>query len=223
MKIVSIEDTSELRLPHPHWISEVARTPVSEEGKIDMFELLRESLRQRPDYIIVGEVRGKEAYVLFQQMATGHPGMSTIHADSFSKLFDRLTSPPIELAPNLIENLDVIIFIKRLKRERKYLRRVSDLVEVVGYKKKYGSPLMSELFAWDSKTDSFEIRNKSSILKKFADIANMSSADVKLDLERRAKVLKWIVINNISDYSKIAKIINLYNTSQDFLMEKVES
>lgn len=223
MKIVSIEDTSELRLPHPHWISEVARTPVSEEGKIDMFELLRESLRQRPDYIIVGEVRGKEAYVLFQQMATGHPGLSTIHADSFSKLFDRLTSPPIELAPNMLENLDVIIFIKRMKREKKYLRRVSNLVEVVGYRKKYESPLMNEVISWNTKTDKFDVLSKSYMLKKYADIANMSKDDIKKDLEQRAKVLQWIINNNISDYTKIAKIINLYNTSQDFLMEKVEA
>ncbi|MCX6818588.1 MAG: type II/IV secretion system ATPase subunit, partial [Candidatus Aenigmarchaeota archaeon] len=85
MKIVSVEDTSELRLSHSHWIPEVARTPISETGKVDMFELLKSSLRQRPDYIIVGEVRGSEAYVLFQQMATGHPGLSTIHAENMSK------------------------------------------------------------------------------------------------------------------------------------------
>src|SRR3989344_9001670 len=106
-KIVSIEDTAELMLPHPHWVPVVARTTIGTEGRgeVDMFELLRESLRQRPDYIIVGEVRGKEAYILFQQMATGHPSIATIHAENVARLVDRLTTPPISLPGGLISTL----------------------------------------------------------------------------------------------------------------------
>ena len=108
LKIVSIEDTAELVLPHTHWVPSVARLPMSEMGgkkigEVDLFDLLKESLRQRPDYLIVGEVRGKEAYVLFQQIATGHSSLSTIHADSMERLVDRLTTPPISLPANLIE------------------------------------------------------------------------------------------------------------------------
>src|SRR3989338_7955806 len=92
LKVVSIEDTPELRLPLPHWVPHVARSAISVKGKtgeVTLFDLLKSSLRQRPDYIIVGEVRGKEAFVLFQQIATGHSGLATIHAASISQLIDR--------------------------------------------------------------------------------------------------------------------------------------
>lgn len=221
MKIVSIEDTAELRLPHAHWIPEVARTPISEEGKVDMFELLKESLRQRPDYIIVGEVRGKEAYVLFQQMAVGHPGLSTVHAENFPKLVDRLTTRPIELPPNLLENLDVIIFLRRIKRERRYLRRASSSLEVVGYDRGASMPKTKEIFRWDPSTDGYNKVENSMILGKIANISSMTVADIGEEIERRAKVLEWLVVHNITDYKKIAAIINLYYTSKELLLERL--
>jgi len=98
-KIVSIEDTPELMLPHPNWLQEVARPGFGPQryGEVTLYDLLKASLRQRPDYTIVGEVRGQEAFILFQAMATGHAGLGTIHAESFEGLIDRLISPPIRL------------------------------------------------------------------------------------------------------------------------------
>ena len=222
MKIISIEDTAELRLPHPHWVPEVARTPIAEGGKVDMFELLRESLRQRPDYIIVGEVRGKEAYVLFQQMAIGHPGISTIHSDSFQKLIDRLTSPPINLPANLIQSLDVILFLRRVKKDRKYIRKCGTTLEVVGFNRKNKYPVINNVFQWDSKNDSFEVVGDSVLLKKISDKSGLSESEILSEIEKRADVLKWIVNRNIRDYRKIARIINLYYTSPDYLLERIE-
>jgi flagellar protein FlaI len=221
MKIVSIEDTAELKLPHSHWVPEVARTAISEEGKVDMFELLKESLRQRPDYIIVGEVRGKEAYVLFQQMAVGHAGLATIHADNFSKLMDRLTTQPINLPPNIIENLDIVLFVRRVKRGRIYSRRISEIVEILGYDKKRGTPVVNEILKWDPRTDRYSTINRSVTLGKIAESAGMSEADVKKELINRAKVLKWSLEHNITDYRKFASIINLYYLSPDFLLSKI--
>jgi flagellar protein FlaI len=222
MKIVSIEDTAELRLSHPHWVPEVARTPISEEGKVDMFELLRESLRQRPDYIIVGEVRGKEAYVLFQQMAVGHAGLSTMHAENFTKLIDRLVSPPINLPANLIQNLDLIIFMKRVRKGRKYHRRINSIIEVVGYDAETKNPIINEIMTWDPKDDKIKIINKSYLLKKIADMTNMTESEVHEDITHKANVLKWVREHNITDYRKISSIINLYYTSPDFLLGKIE-
>lgn len=222
MKIVSIEDTSELRLPHAHWVPEVARTPISEEGKVDMYELLRESLRQRPDYIIVGEVRGKEAFVLFQQMAVGHSGLATIHAENFPKLVDRLTSPPINLPPDLMQNLDVIIFIKRLKKGRRYIRRVIDSIEVVGFDASKKIPIINNVFGWDPKTDSFPRTGKSALLKKIADISNMTEENIHDELRKRAKVIEYIIKRELTDYRQIGYIINLFYTSTDYLMRKIE-
>lgn len=221
MKIVSIEDTAELRLPHAHWVPEVARTPIAEEGKVDMFELLRESLRQRPDYIIVGEVRGREAYVLFQQMAVGHPGLSTIHAENFPKLVDRLTSPPIDLPGNLLQNLDVVMFPKRVKKENKFIRRVSTVVEVVGYSRRTKMPKFREIFRWEPKTDTFRTINASVQLRKVADAAGLTDKEVQNEMKKRAKVIEWMIKKNLTDYRQIGAVINMFYTYPEYLIEKI--
>lgn len=223
LKIVSIEDTAELRLSHSHWVPEVARTPLSEEGKVDMYELLKESLRQRPDYLIVGEVRGKEAYVLFQQMAVGHAGMATIHAENFAKLVDRLTTQPISLPANLIQNLDVIVFARRVKQGRKYSRRVWLVTEVLGYNPKKGYPIVNDVLKWNASNDGFDLVNKSVILGKIADASGAGKNDIRNELENRAKILKWMVKHKVKDYKKVTAIINLYYMSPDFLLQKIES
>ena len=223
MKVVSIEDTAELRIPHAHWIPEVARTPIAEEGKVDMFELLRESLRQRPDYIIVGEVRGKEAYVLFQQMATGHPGLSTIHAENFPKLMDRLTSPPISLPPSLIQNLDAILFLKRVKQGRRYIRKIFSTAEVLGYDSRDSVPLVNEVFRWESFADRFGLTNKSGLLKKISDSSGTSPAEIQEGIRKRAAILEWLIEHKITDYRKVASVINLFYMSPDFLLDRIGS
>ncbi|MBI4019598.1 MAG: type II/IV secretion system ATPase subunit [Candidatus Aenigmarchaeota archaeon] len=223
MKIVSIEDTAELRLPHSHWVPEVSRVSVSENRtQVDMFELLKESLRQRPDYIIVGEVRGKEAYVLFQQMAVGHAGLSTIHAEDFNKLIDRLTTEPIGLPPYLMQNLDVIIFLKRFKRGRKYIRRISSLVEVIGFDDKTKAPIMDEVFAWDPKNDRYIAKNKSVALKKVAESMGISHSRMKEELEKRGKVINWMFKKGIEDFRKVGAILDSFYASPESLMEKIE-
>jgi len=222
MKIISIEDTAELRLPHPHWVPEVARSPIAEAGSVDMYELLRESLRQRPDYIILGETRGKEAYVLFQQIATGHSALSTIHAENFSKLMDRLTTEPIALPANLIENLDIILFLKRVKYKGRYLRRLDDVVEVVGFNRRSNLPVINEIFKWNPRTDDYQITGKSFVLKKISEKSGMNEAEIQKDIQNRAKVLEWMFKHNIRDYKKVGKVINLLYTNPDFLLERIK-
>ena len=166
-------------------------------------------------------MRGKEAYVLFQQMAVGHAGLATIHADNFSKLMDRLTTQPINLPPNIIENLDIVLFVRRVKRGRIYSRRISEIVEILGYDKKRGTPVVNEILKWDPRTDRYSTINRSVTLGKIAESAGMSEADVKKELINRAKVLKWSLEHNITDYRKFASIINLYYLSPDFLLSKI--
>jgi flagellar protein FlaI len=219
MKIVSIEDTSELRLPHFHWVPEVARTPISEEGKVDLFELLRESLRKRPDYIILGEVRGKEAYVLFQQMAIGHPGLSTMHSENIDKLIDRLTTPPINLPPNLIQNLDVVIFLKRIKKGRRYFRRVSSVFEILGFDE--GKPIVNEVFSWDAKEDKYKIVNDSALLKKISEHTVLTDKGVQEEIIKRAAILRFLAKQNVKDYRKIGKVFNIFYSSPESLLERI--
>lgn len=222
MKIVSIEDTPELRLPHSHWVPEVARTPLSEEGKVDMFELLRESLRQRPDYIIVGEVRGREAYVLFQQMAVGHAGLATIHAENFPKLMDRLSTPPISLPIGLIQNVDVIAFVKRVKYGRVYKRRISSVIEIIGYDRKSNTVITNEVFKWDPRNDGYAVVNKSSLLKRISEMTGATEEEIREDIRRKASVLKWAAEKNLADYQKLGSLFNLFYTAPEFLLQRIE-
>ncbi len=221
MKIVSIEDTAEIRLTHEHWVPEVARVAISEEGKVDMYELLRESLRQRPDYIIVGEVRGKEAYVLFQQMAVGHPGLATIHAENFPKLVDRLTTAPISLPPNLMQNLDMIVFIKRMRRGNKYIRKVANVMEVIGYSRKRQEPFVNEVIRWEPKDDKFNSVGDSTVLKKIMDKTGMTVEDLQNEIKTRTAVLNWLVERNIKDYRQISDVVKMFYTSKEMLLNRM--
>jgi len=222
-KIVSIEDTPELKLPHPHWVPQVARTPIAtgKPGEIDMFTLLKESLRQRPDYIIVGEVRGKEAYVLFQQMATGHPSLATIHAEDFEKLIQRLITPPINLSPSLIQALDIVVFMTNARYRGKFVRRVKEVVEIVGFDIDKKRAITNKLFEWNPYSDKFIIKGKSHILKKISRKFGFSDKQNKEELKRRMLVVRWIHLKNLTDYEDVAKVINAYYRDPERLLSTI--
>jgi flagellar protein FlaI len=223
-KIVSIEDTPELKLPHPHWVPHVARVAIGTEGKkgeIDLFDLLKESLRQRPDYIVVGEVRGKEAYVLFQEMATGHPSLATIHAENVPKLIDRLTTPPISLPPALITSADVIAFLAFIRYREKQVRRTTEVLEIVGYDFDNNVPITNQVFKWNPVKDSFDTVNKSITLKKIADNFGLTEKDIIDELERRMFVLEWMLSKNISEYKDVHKILNIYYASPEKVISAI--
>lgn len=214
LKIVSIEDTAELRLPHPHWIPEVARTPLStvgKKGEVTLFDLLKSSLRQRPDYIVMGEVRGREAFVLFQQMATGHPSIATIHAASISQLMDRLTTPPISLPPSLLENINIIIFLLFSRLKGRYVRRSDAMLEVTGIKDDL--PVTREIFKWKPADDSFESSGKSIVLHNIATKLGLTVDSVKEELIRRKTVLEWMLRQEIFDYREVARVVSVYYTN----------
>jgi flagellar protein FlaI len=224
-KIISIEDTAEIVLPHPHWISHVARTPIStgKEGEVDLFQLLKESLRQRPDYIILGEVRGQEAYVLFQQMATGHSSFATIHAENFQKLIDRLTSPPISLSEGLIGSLDIVVFMQRVRYKDRFVRRVTEVAEIVGFPKGEKAPVVNYVFKWDPFKDSFEIGEKSVVLKKISQMTGLSEKDVVDEFQRRVAILRWMKEKNILEFKDVYAIFSAYYSMPNRVLALVES
>ncbi|GCC10687.1 putative conjugal transfer protein/MT3759 [archaeon] len=233
-KIVSIEDTAELNIPHEHWIPAVARpgygTPDNmgrRYGEVTMFDILKSSLRQRPDYIIVGEVRGAEAYVLFQGMATGHAGLATIHSDSIESLIRRLTTPPISLSPSLLEALDIVCFLKQVKMDDKPSRRLLNVVEVVGVS--HGGELeTSEVFKWKQPSDSFEFLGKSDVLNNL--LANKGETAIWLyeseiwgEIERRKKILDWMAKNNMTDFREVSRVILEFYRTPEKVMKMVET
>lgn len=226
LKIVSIEDTAELLLPHPHWVPAVARLPIAEiEGKklgeVDLFDLLRESLRQRPDYLIVGEVRGREAYVLFQQIATGHSSMSTIHADSIERLVDRLTTPPISLPANLIEALDLVVFVVRIKYGSSYVRRINTIYEILGFDREKNFPIVNEIFRWKASNDTFEAINPSIVLKKISQQYGISEQMLQKEISNRTKILNWMSDNGIEDYLDVSKVIKVYYSNPEDVLNSM--
>ena len=215
-KIVSIEDTRELRLTHEHWVPGLARPgfgiplPSGERyGSVSLFDLLKEAFRQNPDYVIVGEVRGKEAYVLFQGIASGHASLSTFHAGSAADVVKRLISPPIELPPVLMEGLDAIIVMTFAKEKGGSSRRVKEIEEVVGVDEN-GNVKTICVYRWNPATDTFERVGESVRLKKIAGYLGIRYEDVLEDIERKKKFLSWLRSQGVKDYLQVTQYINEY-------------
>ena len=222
-KIVSIEDTGELQLPHPNWIPEVAREILAEGGKssVTLFDLLRESLRQRPDRIVVGEVRGREVFVLFQAMSVGHPGLATIHAESIETLIDRLITPPINLPVSLLEILDIVIFISRVKMGDKIVRRLTSIEEIAGIDYKNRRPIINTFSKWNPRRDEFEIKNRSVVLKNIIDRLGINKKEMEQDIINKAKVLEWLAKNKVIDYKNFGKYLAQYNADPSKFLAQI--
>jgi flagellar protein FlaI len=216
-KIVSIEDTKELRLPHEHWISGLARvgfgvpTATGEKyGEVTLFDLLRESFRQNPDYVIVGETRGEEAYVMFQGMASGHASMSTFHAGSVEGALKRLTSPPINLSPTLLESLDIVITMAYAREKGKSARRVKEITEIVSVDPRTGEVKTNVVYKWDPVKDTFVKVGESFKLARIASERGVTVKSIEEEISRRAKLLEWMLKNGIKRYLEVSKIIAEY-------------
>jgi len=229
-KIVSIEDTRELNLPHDNWIPSVSRigfgVPEAEGkryGEVTLYELLKESFRQNPDYVIVGEVRGKEAYVMFQGMASGHSSIGTIHAGSVEDVVKRLETPPIELSPSLIETLDLVVVMVHAKEKGKSSRRVKEVNEIESIDPRTGTPHTIKVFDWIPSTDSFSANlEESYLLRKIAFDKGITHDEMMKELKRRVKMLDWIKKFGVNDFREVCKLVNLYYKESSIIMEWVE-
>lgn len=220
-KIVSIEDTREISLPHEHWIPGVSRVGFSGSkiGEITMFDLLRESFRQNPDYLIVGEVRGEEAYVMFQGMASGHPSFSTIHAASLDDVVKRLESPPIKLSPSLIEVLDMAIIMIHAREQGKSSRRVKELMEIQGIDKETGKASANKVFSWVPSEDKIEYSGYSWVLNKISINKGLPINEIYAEIENRKRVLKWLLDNNIRSMKDVSKYIVMYHKNSEKIVK----
>ena len=223
MKIVSIEDTRELNLPHPNWIPGVTRESFAGEakGSIEMYELLRASLRQRPEYILVGEVRGSEAYVLFQAMSTGHTTFSTMHADSVQSIVHRLENPPINVPRIMMQALDVVAIQAQVKVGDERVRRCKSLTEIVGVDPRTGELLTNEVFTWNAAKDAFQYSGRSYVVESVMEMRGWDETKVREELKMRQEVLEWTRIKEINNYEDIAKIIVAYNREPEMIMKIV--
>lgn len=224
MKIVSVEDTHELNLPHENWIPSVVRLGFGHEdkkgGSITLFDLLKAAVRQRPDYIIVGEVRGEEAYTLFQAMATGHLGMSTLHAESVEAVMNRLESEPMNIPKSLIAMIDVVMVVVRIEKEGKPARRATTTTEVLELDQETKRIPTEEVFSWSPREDKFFFSGYSSLLERQMKKLGVTKGKVKRELNRRKIVLEWMVHKDIRRHTDVANVIREYYANPKRVYQK---
>lgn len=217
MKVVTIEEVRELRL-HENWIPMVTR-PSFQPGvqEVTLFDLLKSSLRQRPDYIAVGEIRGEEAYTLFQSISVGHGGLCTIHAENVETVEKRLLTEPMNIPPMLIPMMNVIVLIGRTKLRGTTVRRALDVSEITGVDDKNGRAMFKKVYEWDPGSDSFIFSLKSAsesyVFKKITELTHVPMETLVNELNRREHILKWMVHKKIKTYDDAANVVRSYYLS----------
>ncbi len=227
-KIVSIEDTREINLPHENWIPGTTRSGVGERradgkqgGEIDMYDLVRAALRQRPNYIIVGEVRGKETYTMFQAMATGHPTMSTMHADSVKSMVNRLENPPINTPRILLTALNFVIIQTHARIGDSIVRRIKQVVELVGFEPETNELITNTVYEWDPATDSFLYKGHSFLFDEIMEMKNMTHEEMEAEFQRRVDIINYMREKDMVDFREIAKIVISYYQYPDETAKKI--
>jgi flagellar protein FlaI len=223
-KIISVEEVAEINLPHENWTSTIARSGfgVENEGEITLYDLIKSAVRHRPDLILVGEVRGEEAYVLFQALATGHGGLCTLHAEDVDTAIKRLTQPPMNIPTSIISLMNCVINVKHVRTpvflesgKRLSSRKFVSISEI----KDAGS--FHEVFSWNASTDTFqENLSGSHLLKKMSQSLDIPMEKLIDEIEYRKRVLLHMVERGVRDYRSVNNVLSkYYNNPQLFQKE----
>jgi flagellar protein FlaI len=213
IRIVTLEDTREIQLPHENWIPIVTREGVTtnETGKIDLEDLLKASLRQRPDYLLVGEVRGRESQILFQAMNAGHATCSTFHAGTPKEVINRFTNPPISVPVAMFTALDIISMQSNTYENGAEIRRVSEVAEVVGVSNNVET---KTTFIWDPVTDTFSYRG-SKVLEEIRNRRGWTPEELRMDLARRKMFLEMLLKKGVRGYQELFDWFDAFNRNPD--------
>jgi archaeal flagellar protein FlaI len=223
-KIITIEETAELNLSHENWVSLISRQSYglggSTVGEVALFDLVKTSMRHRPDMLIVGEVRGQEAYVLFQALATGHGGMATMHAENLDSAVKRLTQKPMDISPAYIPLMNIVLSVQRVhlikNGEKRAFRRVMNVNEIVDFENYRTS------FKWNPTEDVQEVNfENSELLKNIAARQGITTQNLIEEIERRKNVLQWMRQKNIRSYKEVANIISEYYARPKMFYQKL--
>jgi len=219
-RVVSIEDTRELNLYRENWLPSVTRSSFGSQkiGEVDLFSLLKSSFRQNPDYVVVGEVRGQEAFVLFQGMASGHSSIGTVHADSVDTLIKRLETPPINLSPTLINILDSVAIMTHALIKKQETRKLREVVEIVNVDPK-GIALTNTPFVWNAQDNSFYFKKDSKVFQKITGRFGTDLETLNKEFMLRAKLLYEMQKRKIFDFEQNQKIINQYYKNPKAVLE----
>jgi flagellar protein FlaI len=221
-RIITIEDTLELQLPHTHVLRMETRPPnIEGKGELTMDILVKNSLRQRPDRVIVGEVRGGEAVTLFTALNTGHSGMGTVHSNTARETITRLINPPMQVPTIMIPALDFIIMQNRMYRpEGGSIRRVTEVAEVVGMEE--GNVQLNRVFEWNNVTDKVEyVGIASQTLRDIADLRGIGITEIEEEIEKRRLLLEYLADNNIRSITDVGTYIHNYYRNPDEVLEQI--
>ena len=217
-KIVSIEDTPELQVPHPNWTREVVRNTVDGSSSVTMFDLLRAALRQRPNEIIIGEIRGEEGAIAFQAMQTGHSCMATFHASSVERLIQRMTGHPINVPKTYVDNLNLIIIMSAVRLpDGSTGRRILSINEVIEYDTETDSFGFIEVFRWDAATDTFEYPGfmntnlLENVVTERRGMPPLEHRQIYTMLEERATILRNLAEQDITNFYELHNVITQAN------------
>ncbi len=232
-KIVSIEDTKELNIPHENWVQTLTRQGTGDVnpatgkriGEVSMFDLLVNSLRQRPDYIIVGEVRGREAYTVFQSMAVGHTAISTFHSNDIPSFIHRLEGEPLNIPRSMISSLNIILLQGIVRVGGRNVRRIQKVVEVVGVEKQTNEVITNTVFEWDQNTDTFLFSGHSYMHDRVLRSENMTIEQLNSIMDRKKKILEDMEGWARFDIYKFSDMINglTFGSSPHFSHPELES
>ncbi len=228
-KIVSIEDTREINIPHSNWISEVTRRGVGEgrftvgkaAGEIDMFDLLVSALRQRPDYLIVGEVRGREAYNLFQAMNVGQTTLATVHAESVENLISRLENQPIGIPRTMLTSMNVLVKQSLIKVEGRAVRRITEVSEMGGIDPSSNEITLNNVFKWDQQSDTFSLNGESDLMKEIELGENGKSAGLSTELDSRSELLRLLSAGRVEDPKAVWSYLVRYSTEKERVLSEL--
>ncbi|WP_253737916.1 type II/IV secretion system ATPase subunit [Halohasta salina] len=219
-KIVSIEDTREVELPQRNWIASVTRPSFTEsdKGDIDEFDLLEAALRQRPDYIVMGEIRGEEGRTLFQVMSTGHTTYTTFHADSVGEVLKRFTTQPINVSKTMFSALDLVSIQTSTRVRGKKVRRTKSLTEINHYDAENDEINVQDIYQWQAEGDEFLKMGTSNTLEEIKFDRGWTDAELKSELFERRLVLAYLIDRGLNTYTQVAATVQAYINDPDTIL-----
>jgi archaeal flagellar protein FlaI len=222
-KVVSIEDTREITLNHDNWIASVTRDAAIDagSGSITMFDLLKAAMRQRPEYLIVGEVRGPEAQTLFQAMNTGHTTFSTLHAATVDAAVHRLENEPLLVPRNMLQALDIVSIQALIYRGTERVRKCQEIVEIIGLDQATQNVQVNTVFSYEPVSDTFSFSGRSQVYNEIMASRGWSTEDLEKEILKRGKILLAMKEQGMKDYIAVSRIFQAYAIKPEEVMENL--
>ncbi|ELY44457.1 type II/IV secretion system ATPase subunit [Natronorubrum sulfidifaciens] len=219
-KIVSIEDTREVELPQRNWIASVTRPSFTddEQGDVDEFDLLEAALRQRPDYIVMGEIRGEEGRTLFQVMSTGHTTYTTFHADSVDEVLKRFTTDPINVSKTMFTALDLVSIQTQTRVQGRKVRRNKSLTEINHYEAEHDEINVQDVYQWQAETDEFLKMGDSNTLEEIQFDRGWSKEKLEEELFKREVIIAYLIKNGLNTYAEVAATVQAFINDPDTIL-----